>query len=733
MNSFGKHCGNPGPTEDSSVTDVTSFVRVNWPGLWPHGWHTWANVKEAHRRLADEFAGQISVPASCGFGRGIVTCAGGSKYFPSAYVLVRRLRDLGCTLPVEVWHLGVGEVDPHMRRILGGHGATFVDARAFAMFHPWRILNGWECKPFAVLNSCFREVLFIDADCVPDYNPEVFFECPAYRETGSVFFPDYPTWTLDESVWETVGMRPERLLVAKVAPAQVRDTFGKTFPEGHSAPFESGEFLVDKSRCWRELRMAGWYCEHSDFYFKHFHGDKEAFRLGWLKFRTAYGMPNTWPGFIDPHTIIQYDFGGEPCFYHRTLDKWSLHAKNRRAAQEFAVEDDLFVYAHDLAALWKGRPWHNTAPSVAESFLHGRLAGKRVSYKRVGHDERTFDLLPNGKVGTRAAEMEQSWSAWVDGGEAVLAVLGGDGVTCVCRLGPDGVWRGHWVGHEQMPVEITVVGDTPAETARAQATLVGVVMPVVVQSQVMLDMTLSAAAGLRDQGCNVKLYVMANRLRLDGLDEAKFTRLLRDRAKREVVVVPGDRCVAASWNEGFRLAMADGASLLAVLANDAFLAPGALAEMAKFAGQEWPLASVWSGVNRKEVWDGPDEVRPGCDFTFAMLRPDALRRHGWFDENFKPAYYEDNDMYNRIILSGRGCYKVRAAVFDHVGSATIHNDPEMAHHVQHWWEANRAYYKQKWGVDAPPLSDDEIIKRCYHHPYNEDDKPLWFWRGESVK
>ena len=53
----------------------------------------------------------------------------------------------------------------------------------------WR-LAGWAAKPFAILLSSFREVLFIDADALFFKNPEMLFEDPGYQETGALFFKD---------------------------------------------------------------------------------------------------------------------------------------------------------------------------------------------------------------------------------------------------------------------------------------------------------------------------------------------------------------------------------------------------------------------------------------------------------------------------------------------------------------------------------------------------------------
>ena len=47
-------------------------------------------------------------------GQGIVICGGGERYFPSAWVCMNMLRDLGCELPIELWYLGDQEMSAYM-------------------------------------------------------------------------------------------------------------------------------------------------------------------------------------------------------------------------------------------------------------------------------------------------------------------------------------------------------------------------------------------------------------------------------------------------------------------------------------------------------------------------------------------------------------------------------------------------------------------------------------------
>ncbi len=132
-----------------------------------------------HRALLDAVAAlKFPYPAERFAGRGIVICGGGTKYFPCVYVLVRLLRYLGCTLPIEVWHLGGREMSAAMRGLLAAHGADCRDAQAERRVHPVRRLSGWELKCFAVLHCRFAEAMLLDADNCPVRDPAFLFNTP---------------------------------------------------------------------------------------------------------------------------------------------------------------------------------------------------------------------------------------------------------------------------------------------------------------------------------------------------------------------------------------------------------------------------------------------------------------------------------------------------------------------------------------------------------------------------
>ena len=68
---------------------------------------------DATRAIAERLGALPPFPTDRFDGRGIVICAGGVRMFINAYVLVRVLREiLRCALPIELWHLGPGELSP---------------------------------------------------------------------------------------------------------------------------------------------------------------------------------------------------------------------------------------------------------------------------------------------------------------------------------------------------------------------------------------------------------------------------------------------------------------------------------------------------------------------------------------------------------------------------------------------------------------------------------------------
>ena len=385
-------------------------------------------------------AAEWPYPAERFAGRGIVICGGGAKYFPCTWVCVNMLRQLGCTLPIEVWHLGDEEMDAEMRALLMPQGVELVDGWEVRKVHPVRVLLGWELKAYALLHSRFAEVLLLDADNVAVRDPAYLFDAPEYREKGAVFWPDFGRLEPERPIWRLTGVA-------------YRDE-----PE-----FESGQILVDKARCWRALQVAMHLNEHSDFYYNHIHGDKETFHFAWRKLGQDYAMPARGIDDIEA-TMCQHDFAGERIFQHRNFDKWNPWLGNLRV-HGFLHEEQCLALCEELAARWNPAPlgvrrFRAEKKSGDELAAAAQVAGRLFDYHRVGHDRRPMRLLPDGCIGEGAGGCEVYWDLrTAEDGKVRLEIFSDRDLTMRLETNGCEIWRGRWLRHECMPVELTPLAE----------------------------------------------------------------------------------------------------------------------------------------------------------------------------------------------------------------------------------------------------------------------------------
>lgn len=417
-------------TSNISIEDMMSLIANAPPGNWPQDWHSFANTKEAFRQLAiQQINSTEKYPSSRFAGKGIVIAGGGIKYFPGVWVCIKSLRESGCNLPIEVWYLGNNEMDPVMIRILETLDVKCVDAHKLEDMYPVRILAGWELKLYAIKQCRFEEVLFLDADNFALLDPTFLFEEKDYEHFGAMFWPDYGNWMLKPDVWQTFGMTYR-----------------------HEPAIESGQILINKKKCWKETCLAMWYGEFSDYVFKHVYGDKECFHLAWRRCDTYYAIPPIPPGW-HVHTIVQHDVQGRHLFHHRCQDKLRLDGKNRWLT-DMTFEKERQSFLAQLRSQWSGYLWKNSKPNHKEFKVITELTNSNFLYRRVGYDERKLELRSENKIGAGSDANERRWEIHEIDGKITLTICGGSEPTCHLLQDDDKIWRGSWLKHEKMPIEL---------------------------------------------------------------------------------------------------------------------------------------------------------------------------------------------------------------------------------------------------------------------------------------
>lgn len=84
-------------------------------------------------------------------------------------------------------------------------------------------------------------------------------------------------------------------------------------------------------------------------------------------------------------------------------------------------------------------------------------------------------------------------------------------------------------------------------------------------------------------------------------------------------------------------------------------------------------------------------------FSCFLVRQSLFEKVGYFDEQFWPAYFEDNDFHRRMKIAG-AIESVARCGYEHVNSATMqkYTGAELERHHERF-RACRDYYMRKWG------------------------------------
>jgi hypothetical protein len=272
---------------------------------------------------------------------GLIICGGGYKYLPNAWIATRLFRLFNTETQVQWWVLP-SEYCRKVEKL-----AQMCDAELVVLDVPIDTRSNfkadgqraeWLIKPFAILGSRFKNVVLLDADNFPVYDPLLLLNSQEFNKYGSVFWPDLTRMTPDRSIWRIMDL-------------EYRDE-----PE-----FESGQMLISNERCGEALEFALWMNKNADFFYKHIWGDKDTFRFAWHKYGLPYAMiphpvqilevPGGTPGI---GVMCQHDFEGARLFQHRNMAKWDLLGSNPRIPG-FLYEHESREFLGELRRHWNGR------------------------------------------------------------------------------------------------------------------------------------------------------------------------------------------------------------------------------------------------------------------------------------------------------------------------------------------------------------------------------------------
>lgn len=197
--------------------------------------------------------------------KGIVMTAGGT-YLIHALVSVRMIRRTGTKLPIEIFLRDHSEGDPRIcEHILPKLNAKCI-ALGDTLGEDINAIGKYQYKVFAMLLSSFEDMVFLDADCFPIFNPEALLTSAPFTTHGLVLWPDF--WYSTES--------PLFFDIANIAMPPMDDK---------QVASEAGQILYSKRSHEEALLLAAYYNFNGPKYYYKLHsqgalgeGDKETFR-----------------------------------------------------------------------------------------------------------------------------------------------------------------------------------------------------------------------------------------------------------------------------------------------------------------------------------------------------------------------------------------------------------------------------------------------------------------------
>jgi len=157
-----------------------------------------------------------------------------------------------------------------------------------------------------------------------------------------------------------------------------------------------------------------------------------------------------------------------------------------------------------------------------------------------------------------------------------------------------------------------------------------------------------------------------------------------------------NRGVSRSWNDGILTAYAEGADVVVVANDDVLPAVGDLDRVADKAVRCSDRYIVSCAGPHGRL----GRSLPSHGYSFFAVNAIAIETIGCFDENFFPAYCEDQDYARRAALAGLSEENCAETMVLHGGSSAILASQELAFQNRITQSHNISYYLRKWGGDA---------------------------------
>ncbi len=214
------------------------------------------------------------------------------------------------------------------------------------------------------------------------------------------------------------------------------------------------------------------------------------------------------------------------------------------------------------------------------------------------------------------------------------------------------------------------------------------VNPVVMVVRNALELTKAAVASVMAQDIPVQLRIVNN----DSSDGTEAW--LAQIPGIQVDTFHPGLSGAASWNFALTDVFRKFDHVL-VLNNDVVLRSDFYGELLADGGPFVTGVSVDNAAAIEEDWRYSRRNHP--DFSAFVMRREVWEKVGGFDEQFSPAYFEDNDYHIRMSKAGIWAYTIGIHFYHHASGTLKYSSESDARRIHEGAKLNREKFFKKWG------------------------------------
>ena len=192
--------------------------------------------------------------------------------------------------------------------------------------------------------------------------------------------------------------------------------------------------------------------------------------------------------------------------------------------------------------------------------------------------------------------------------------------------------------------------------------------------------------------------------------------------------------VGVGWNMLIQNALEWGATKILICNNDIAFGPHTLDGLCTAYDRlrdSIPETVMVTAANKtknpSELANIPQEwnFHEHPDFSCYMITPETIERCGMLSQEYKPAYFEDNDYHHRILLMGYKAWGTDWAPYSHVASRTRYAHPELVPHEV--FRSNRQQFYDKFHVTGPDQEIEDERREAFYKA-NPDAEPHTDWK-----